>query len=311
MSTYLNAESLIDSIKRRASVPENQVTFTKEDFLELANEEMLIGLVPSILQFHEDYFVFEEAIPLIPNVAEYAIPYRAIGNKLRDVQYKLGDNTYNEMTRIGIGDRFSDYYNGLYRYYIRNNKVVFNTVNTNDTASLAMVYYIRPSKLVLQDQIGVITSINRTSGDITLSSIPAEFSTSTKYDFYKVKSPHRILSIDKSAVTINPSAKTVTFNITDIPADLEIGDHLAKAEESNIPQIPTELHVVLAHRVACRILESIGDTQGLQNANIKLAEMEMKTGNLIDARVEDSAKKVVNRFSPLRRTIYSKKYNRR
>ncbi len=311
MSQYLSSEDLIDSIKRRASVPENQVTFTKDDFLELANEEMSIGLVPSVIQFHEDFFLFEEELELVENQKEYTIPYRAIGNRLRDVQYKIDDKNYNEMTRIGIGDRFEEFDNGLTRFYIKNNKVVLANLNNNPRGSLAMIYYIRPSNLVLKEQIGVITSINRNNGDIQISSMPTKFNTSIKYDFYKVKSPHRILSIDLSAQTINPTTLVVNFNPEDIPADLEIGDHLAEAGESNIPQIPTDLHVVLAHRVACRILEAIGDTQGLQNANQKLVEMEMKTGSIIDNRVEDSPKKVVNRYSPLRGTVYSKRYNRR
>jgi hypothetical protein len=312
MSTYyLSSEGLIDSIKRRASVPENQVTFDKTDFLELANEEMLIGLVPSILQFHEDYFLFEEAVPLEENVTEYTIPYRSIGNKLRDVQYKLDDKNYNEMTRIAIDNRFEEFDNGLLRYYIKNNKVVIASTHASPQASLAMIYYIRPSKLVLEEDIGVITSINRTTGEIATSGLPTKFSTNIKYDFYKVKSPHRILKIDLNAATINPTTNTLTFAPSDIPSDLEVGDHVSQAEESNIPQIPTELHAVLAHRVACRILEAIGDTQGLQNANVKLAEMEMKTGNLIDDRVEGSPKKVINRHTPLRKSVYSKRYSRR
>lgn len=311
MSYYLNAEGLIDSIKRRASVPENQVTFTKDDFLELANEEMLIGLVPSVLQFHEDYFMFEEDIPLQQDVMEYTIPYRSIGNRLRDVQYKIDDKNYNEMTRIAIDHRFESFDNGILRYYIKNNKIVIQSTSVSPQASLAMIYYIRPSKLVLEEQVGVITSINRTTGEIATSGLPTKFSTSIKYDFYKTKSPYRILKIDLNAVTINPSTNTLTFNPADIPSDLVVGDHISEAEESNIPQIPTELHAVLAHRVACRILEALGDTQGLQNANAKLSEMELKTGSLIDDRVEGSPKKVINRYTPLRKSVYSKRYTRR
>lgn len=316
MSQYLTSEDLIESIKRRASVPENQVTFTKDDFLELANEEMSIGLVPSVLQFHEDFFLYEEEIQLQPNVNEYTIPYRSIGNKLRDVQYKLTDGHYLEMTRIGIGERFENNNNynnagGNHRFYVKNNKIVISSFGNPLNGALAMIYYIRPSRLVLKDQVGIISGINRTTGDVTIQTVPDKFNTNIKYDFYKFKSPFRILSIDLSATSINKSTKTIRFNPSEIPSDLEVGDHLAESGESNIPQIPIDLHVVLAHRVACRILEAIGDTQGLQNANQKLVEMEMKTGNLIDNRVEDAPKKVVNRHSTLRRVVSANRFTRR
>ena len=62
MSSYLNSTALIASIKQRAMVPESQVTFTQQDFLNFANEEMQIGLVPAILQFHEEFLVVETEI---------------------------------------------------------------------------------------------------------------------------------------------------------------------------------------------------------------------------------------------------------
>jgi hypothetical protein len=67
------------------------------------------------------------------------------------------------------------------------------------------------------------------------------------------------------------------------------------AGESCIPNVPTELHAILAQRVACRVLEAIGDTQSLQNANSKLQEMEGKAGVILDSRVEGAVHKVVNR----------------
>ena len=88
--------------------------------------------------------------------------------------------------------------------------------------------------------------------------------------------------------------------------ELSIGDHIAISTESAIPQIPDDLHPVLAHRVAARILEALGDTEGLQNANTKLAELEQQTTTLIDNRVEDSPKKVVNRHSNLRAGLNSR-----
>lgn len=314
----LTSDELIESIKRRASIPENQSTFTKEDLLDFANEELQLGVVPAIMSLHEDFLLYEDEIPYQANTKEYEIPSRAMGNKLRDVQHKVDENNYAELTRISIGERFSEYdlrtSTNLRKFYIRNNKVVFVGdvgPNPSDTNRLVMVYYIRPSKMVLEEKVGIISGINRTTGEIVLNEVPEDFSTSVTYDFYKAGSPHTILKIDLSATTINPTSKTVTFNPSDIPADLKIGDHLAQAGEATIPQVPSEMHVMLAQMVACRVLESIGDTQGLQNALIKLKQMETAAGMIIDNRVDDSPQKVVNRHGLIRTSIFSKRFNRR
>jgi hypothetical protein len=87
-----------------------------------------------------------------------------------------------------------------------------------------------------------------------------------------------------------------------IPAKLQINDVIALPEETTIPQIPIELHSMLAQRAAMRCLESLGDNTGLQAAAAKLADMEAKTASLIDNRVESSPLKVVPRHGLITRT---------
>lgn len=318
MSIALTSDSLVESVKRRASIPENQSTFTKEELLDFANEELQLGVVPAIMSLHEDHLLFEDDKPLEANKSDYEIPSRAMGNKLRDVQFKIDDKNYVEMTRVGIGERFSEFdvrtETNLRKFYIKGNKVVLVPPvgsSVSSTQAIAMVFYIRPSKLVLEERIGIITGINRNTGEIVVSEFPDNFNTSIEYDFYKVDAPHSILKIDKTATTVNVATKTVTFNPDDIPEDLQVGDHLAQAGECMIPQVPSELHVMLAQMVACRVLESIGDTQGLQNALLKLQQMEKAAGMIIDNRVDDAPQKVVNRHGLVRTSIFSKRFNRR
>lgn len=310
MSSYYTSDELISSIKRRAMIPSNQNTFSDSDFLAFADEEMNIGLVPSVVQMHEDYFLYTQDIPIDPSKKKYTIPYRAIGNKLREVSYLDAQGNVYEMTRIGVGDLpfyNSPYtYNRAYAFYISNNEIclVPDTLTLSPGTFLRVSYYIRPNSLVLLEKVAVISSINTLTGEIQVSNLPSDFSTNTLLDFIQVKSPHKTLNFDISPVSINSTSKIITFNVNDIPQNLSIGDHIALAEECAIPQVPSDLHVVLAHRVAARCLEALGDIEGLQAANQKLAEMEQKTQNLIDNRVEDAPQKIVNRHSILRRGTY-------
>ena len=376
MAAYLTSADLIASVKRRASIPESQSTFTDADFLALANEELAIGLVPSILQYHEEYLVTSIMTPIIDNVRFYPVPSRAIGNRLRILSYVDNQGNKFEMTRLQPEAQYdmqrATSINGIYRFFMEGTNVVLVPGPTiHAVGNLEMGFFLRPNQLVLSSRAATVTGVDPTTGIITVDQIPKNFSTATLYDFVRPQSANTIQSYDRSAAVINTSLKTIQFSpsfllsnvavsvigdvtttittssphglftgdtvslssSTSTPSvngtfiiavtgpttftipgavtaagtvlvsssiSIAVGDIITQAEETIIPNIPTELHVVLAHRVAARCLESLGDQAGLQMANAKLQEMEVKTGNLIDNRVEGSAQKILNRNGILR-----------
>ena len=322
MSHYLTSSKLISSIKRRALIPTNQSAFTNDDFLQLANEEISLGILPSILRLHEDYLLYTEQINLVNNQTRYSIPSRSIGNKLREVSYKDTNGNIFEMTRIGVQDLPA--YNGTYTsnlvkaFYVENNEIVLvPNITGSVTGSLMMSYYLRPNALVEEDRSAKILSINTVTGTLIVDVMPESFSVSdsngqpVKYDLIKSQSPFITLKASIVPTTINHTTKEIVFSPTNIPSSLAVGDYINFEDECVVPQIPQDLHVVLAHRVATRCLEALGDAQGLQIANQKLAEMELNTTNLIDNRVEDAPQKVVNRRSLLHQGLYRRNWRLR
>ena len=306
MSNYFyTSTELIASIKRRAMVPESQSTFSEQDFLDFATEEMNMGIVPTVLQLHEDYYLYEVIIPLVDGQVKYQIPYRAIGNKVRDVALVDVNNNYSLMTRIGIGDIPNyNYSSNVYAYYIASNEICLVPQTQSQTfngCSLSVSIYLRPNGLVPSDEVALISDINRTTGVITVSNFPTAFSQTALVDFIQYQSPHKIITYDVQASAMSSAGLTITFALADIPDELLIGDRICLATQTDIPQIPSDMHVILSARVASRLLEAIGDTEGLQNANQKLAEMESKTPILINNRVDDSPRKIVNRNATIRR----------
>ena len=317
MARYLSSSTLIESAKVRGMIPETQVTFTEGDLLRFANEEMDTALVPYVMSFHEDYFLFQESIPLQNNIIAYPIPYRAVGNKLRDVSYQDLGGDLSEMTRILVEDL--PFYqgggsvatnSGLRVFSIQNNEICLATSDNQFAIQgyLHTFYYIRPNQLVSEDRACTIQAIDRTTGQITVNSLPSIYSASSLVDFIQNKSPNKCYTIDNALIAIDSVNRIFTFDPANIPARLAIGDYICLAEECIVPQIPIDLHPMLAQRIACRCLESLGDQAGLQAANAKLGEMELKLGTVIDNRVEGAPLKVVNRHSFLRS---SRNYYRR
>lgn len=316
MAQSFTTDTLIASIKRRISIPTSQNTYADEDILAFVNEEMSLNIVPSIISLYEGHFLRSDAVDLEANVSNYTIPLRAVGNKLNDVQFVDNNDNKHMMTRIAISDipHYQGAYtqNHAYTYYIENNKVsLLPPIEDSPDGQLIFIYYIRPNELVAEDRVATITAIDTATGEISVDFVPDHFTTNIEYDMYMANSPHKHLSVNLSASSVNSTTNVITFDPDDLSDDLEVGDHLAMASECMIPQIPSDLHALLAQFSAERILESQGDTQGLQNAKVKSAEMKMAAGTLIDNRVESDPQKLVNRSGPLRSGLRNRRYSRR
>ncbi len=304
MARYRDSDALIKSIKRRAMIPETQNTFLEEDFLEFANEEMDIGIVPQILQYHEEFFVYTVPVILVANTSRYQIPSRAVGDKLREISYQDSGGNIFEMTRITIEDlpfyqqNLSE--NRFKAFYIEGAEVVLvPQVSANVSGSLLMSYYLRPNEIVAKERIAFVTGVDLISGNITVDKIPDNITVATPVDIVQTLSPRRTLTLDAAITSINSTTKTMSFDPDMLPPNMVVGDQIALSGECNIPQIPSDLDSMLAQRVAARCLEALGDSQGLTAANVKLQEMEVKTGSIIDNRVEGAPLKIVNRNSTL------------
>jgi hypothetical protein len=81
---------------------------------------------------------------------------------------------------------------------------------------------------------------------------------------------------------------------------IEVGDYICLANECIIPQIPPELHSMLAEMTASRILSALGDKEGYALSQNKLEQISKQQAALIGNRVEGSVVKVFNSSSLLR-----------
>lgn len=299
MATFYTTNTLIEAIKLKGMIPSSQNTIKTDDFITFINEEMDLGVLPHILTFHEDNLTRSEYVPLVADQRRYAIPSRAVGNKLKDVYLVDSSDNLVEMTRISNGD-LGDYNNDTETYpatfYLEGDSIVL-TFAPGSSDRLRFIYHARPNRLVQESRGARITAVSGST--ITVSAAPSVFTTSQRYDIVKGSSPHSCLAIDLTPTAV--TATTVVFSTGDIPATVKVGDYINLAEETIIPQVPPELHGLLAQRVVARCLEALGDAAGLAAANAKIAELEIKTGSLIDNRVENAPQKIKNKWGFINR----------
>jgi hypothetical protein len=164
---WYTSDDLIAAVKRKISFPVSQVTFTNNDILSFANEEMFIAQVPSVLLYHEEYFVTYKVMPLQTNLNIYPIPNRATGMKLRDLFWQDQNGNLFEMTRIEEHDKAFYQMNGgsnqaIHTFYVQGNDVVLTPgVVNSPTGSLVFVFFLRPNQLVKNDRAAIIQSFGQ------------------------------------------------------------------------------------------------------------------------------------------------------
>lgn len=381
---YYSSDTLVEAVKRNISFPIAQVTFSVDDILRFADEEMFLEQVPSILQYHEEYFVFEEEQALVPNVSKYPIPKRAIGMKIRDLFYKDTAGQLVEMSRINPDDKSymqtkGDSFPSPIYYFMENNSVVIApTVGATAVGSLVFSYYLRPNSLVPDERGCVCQSFSRgvtvsnaslTAGDtlslngyvlvadtdfdigvndattannivaaisalndpefsssatsnlvtifytdrndtitsnssgmvvqstitVNTTDVPSDIIDGSYVDILQTEGGHSTLAIDVRLGQNAASPTSLTFTEAQLPTNFVLGDYICARYECIIPQIPTDLHMLLGERTAVRILHSLGDNDAAKLGSEKIDRLEAKQSTIIDNRSEGSPLKIVNR----------------
>lgn len=387
---YYTSNTLIEAVKRKMAIPIAQVTFSDDDILAFANEEMFLEQVPSILQYHEEYLVFSQTIPMVPKQSRYAIPSRAIGMKLRDVFYRDAGGQLVQMSRINPDDRSFFEVNSNttpipIHYYLQSNTLVITPeVTQGATGNLVMTYYLRPNSLVTDENAAIGQSFTKTitvnnttitAGDtitigthistagtdfaiganssltaanlsaylgtliehnlqssangtivsviypsralafttsntagfaiqatitINTTAMPTSITAGSLIDILQTDAGHSTLAFDVLLAANAVSPTSITLTEAQLPSDFVVGDYLCAQYSCIIPQVPTDLHNLLAERTCARILESLGDKEGLQAANLKISQLETRQSTILDSRVEGSPLKILNRTGLLR-----------
>lgn len=295
---YLS-EDFIASVKRRCNVPTSQITFQNSDFLALGDEEIRAKLVPLILKHMEEFYVTINDTTIVANQTIYPIPYRAIGMALRDVQIV---SSTDPDTRVGL-ERLNpeDLYAGISGnarflvkkngFYLQGNSVILYPTPVQAIDILRLTYYMRPSSLVATSACGLITAVNLSAKQVTVSSVPSNITTMTTVDLVRAVPGFECTAIDQTISSI--VSTTITFSAA-LPNNVQVGDYVCQSGQTCVVQVPVELQPLLFQYVVVRILAAQGDQTNLKAAVAELKSLEDAAGLLLAPRVSGKVKRVVN-----------------
>jgi hypothetical protein len=278
---------LIAQIKRRALIPTSQNLFTDSDLIAMLNEELQNRIIPYILAVREDYFLTYDEYTQNGSTTEINIPTNAIGNKINQVNLytaNTSDSFFQSIPRITVS-QVNDYYGG---YYIQGSKIkIFPQAISSGI--LRIYYYRRPSEIVLTSRTAIISTVNTNTSIVCSTNLPANITTGSLIDIVSNNQPWDTVT-GRTAGTVS----SATLNLTDT-SDIETNYYVATRGESPFAQIPQDTIPLLIQAVVVRMMEYMGDTNGLQAALLTYAQMESDNRNLLSPRVDAQPKKISSR----------------
>lgn len=295
-----DVEALIANIKRRFAVPTSQVTYTDQDFTDLANDELKDTVIPLMMSAREEYFVDFVDVS-VPATRVIPIPGEAVGNKLRSVCYMQATSplTLINLPRIDLdvvaGVGFVNY-NTLAGFYIQGNDLILypnTSVPVNTT--LRLYFYKRTLVLAAPDQYGQVLSVDSGTNTVVLDYVPTTWTTGTK-----LNSLSGAPSFDITNEEMVISAVSSPSIILDTVDGVSVGDYISEQGYSGVPQIPVEAHPYLAQQTATLCLIGLGDNDGAKVSNEKAEKMKDSLLVMVTNRVDGSPKKIVNPNGGLR-----------
>lgn len=298
MQAYTTTD-LLESIKQRSVLPDNQDTWSNDKLLTAATEEMRSAIVPLLMSVREEYFVTSEDTAIVSGTSRYPIPERSVGMGVREVLWvdSNGNSYPMPMVTVEDGDASSAQSiwassgnNGSspYAYRLEWNSIVLSPVPTS-SGTMRVMFTISPGDLVETDDAAKITSIDTATNTVTCSTVPASWAGSESVDIIKGSGGHEYLSTTATIVSVNGTDITLSA----LPSGLSVGDWVALEGQSPIPQLPRELQPLLAHKVVVQILESMSQRGAAQSADERVNKMIQSALAMISPRSKSGAKKMI------------------
>ena len=212
-----------------------------------------------------------------------------MGLSLREVK-KVSGNSIIDLPRMSPEDVQSSATGAPTKFYLEGSDVVLYPTPNSTSDTLRLSYYKTPSKLVEATACGLITAIDTVTGEIT-ADCPTDWTTSNSFDFVSKRNGHKNHATDLTASAVTTT--TITFTASDLPSGLVVGDYVCLAGQSPFCQVPDVCFDLIVRLTANDLLESMGDTEGLNAGLARTQILQSNIVTLLTNRVAGSLKKSV------------------
>jgi hypothetical protein len=320
-------QELILDVQDRISLPlDDDDRWSTDALIRAFNNALDDKLTPDLVAEGSNYLVHREVIQLTANgspafpLNSVPIPKRAVGRALREVKYlpagktKIEEELNCPAISLEEKDMFStesELYGSSVPYVFLENDSL-RLVGGDLAGAIVMYYSLEPS--TLENSSGKYATVSNWSNSTITATAGAQWDTyqasGAKFvDIYR-KSTGAIL---KANVKVTRSGTSYTIDglsdeeIKQIQSHQEGGFPVSGPYESELlllpagkaefSTIPYEFDQLLVLYVSERVLESIGDTEGLQVVMGKIRETKDSISRITGNRLQGERRKLTDRRS--------------
>ncbi len=263
---------LLTSVRNRQMFPDASTgSLSDTALLQYGTDELYITLLPVIMgvreHFYETYtdYDYTDATPSI------AIPNRSIGNTISSVQYLYGQ----AITALNPMDPSlawtTQATSSPSNFFFENNNVVFYPTPVGSYGTIRFRWFQRPNSLVATSACAQITAFDANTLVATCTPV-STWTTTNTFDFIpQTANKATPYALDSVASAISATDITFTGMSAADAALVQVGDWIALAGYTPVPEIPLEFQPALAQAICVRALGAINDNNAIGTAKADLA----------------------------------------
>lgn len=282
---------LLSAIKNTQMLPDaSSGSMSPPVLLQFATEVLQLQIVSMILSAREKYYETYTDYAYSTAYASIPVPIRAVAGTISSAQFLYGfdivplsviDPSTVSTTLTAQRPR---------AIYFQNNSIIPYPSPVSTFGTLRLRWFQRPNRLEQVSNCAQITAVNPLTGIVTCTP-PSAWSTSNVFDFIP-QNASQATPYGLNSVVSAISSTSMTFS--SLPALAAVGDWIALAEYTPIPEIPFEFQTLLSQMTAKRALLATNDQIGLANATAAIAETASSAIQMITPRDQSGSKKVIS-----------------
>lgn len=305
-----STERLISGAKLRTMAPDNQFRFTDAEYLHLIDDELQTRLVSLIMSVRENYYLKNSSYTIqVTDVSGFGddnfglLPFgsptpistsdlleRAIGLITKDIWWMdLNGNVLGPVSQLTFKDISST--DPVSGYYFESSKIIFYPAQNFNNQNIKVHWFRKPSTLTATENCTRVVFVNTNNSTIQVDAVPTGWAIGTMIDILKGKQGFDSIL---DSVMITGIAGTV-LTLDNISDTITTGDYVCPEGYSCVAQIPVNAYPLLEQLGAIKILESLKDTVGMQNAMVQYERLEQGFKGIISNRSQSNLRKVVGR----------------
>jgi hypothetical protein len=277
----MNATELVTAVRVTGRLDDADADFTDARIRQELTDAQQAVFGHTIVQARAGAWLKQLDVTTTADRTRYRLPYRACA---------------------GVGESVELDAAGGSLYEIHGDQVVFYSAPSAGS-TLRFTYYLRPSLLTAIQTAGAVTAVNTAALTVTVNSLPlnrvtgATIATSNKLDIVHSNGWHELAVVN---VAGSISSLTITFPTGTDLTDVEVGDYVRAADQTDWPCLPDDFHRCLANMTAARINRARGNFSRAQEIE-KESEGDIgRFADILQPRIKDTRQVIVSRFGPIR-----------